>query len=168
MNGIEKMRDNIWTIKNLGPEFTTVIHDRTGDLKVVDNNEISEYNTFQEYNSPQIYGYPQQQYDSNYPIHMMQPNIPDFQMPMIKPYEEKETPSVVVVVGDKNELHGLSNNTSQDTDSVKIIKKEEIADSQEKKTAVNETKTEKKTGGDSQSTWSSLTDLATGFFVKKV
>jgi DNA-directed RNA polymerase II subunit RPB2 len=162
MNGIERMQENIWTIKNLGPEFTTVIHDRTGDLKVVDNNEICEYTT------PQTYGYPEQQFESNYQIPMMQQNIPDFQMPMIKPYIEKETPSVVVVVGDKNELHGLSNNTSQDTDSVKIIKKEDISDSQEKKTEVNETKVDKKTGGDSQSTWSSLTDLATGFFVKKV
>jgi hypothetical protein len=170
------LHDNTWKIQDLGPEFTTVIHERTGDLKVVDNNEICQQ--------------PQMNYDPYYPLMQgqmqgsmqgsmqgpmqgpmqgsMQGQQPDFQVPMINPYAVKETPSVVVVVGDKNELHGLSDNAS--SDAVKIVKKEDTHDNKSKNNdGDKKTETGTSSGGSSGSdAWSSLTNLASGFFVKKV
>ena len=162
IQGGSALHENIWRIQDLGPEFTTVMHDRTGDIKVVDNNEVCQ--------QPQV----------NYDPYMqgnMQRNmqIPDFQIPMINPYAEKETPtqpSVVVVVGDKNELHGLGDNTNQNADAVKIIKRENNTETKPKNND-GDKKTETSGGSSSSSSsgndaWSSLTNLASGFFVKKV
>jgi len=168
------IHDNVWKIQDLGPEFTTVIHERTGDLKVVDNNEICQQPQYQQ---------SQMNYDPYYPsmqgsmqgqmLGPMQGSMqgqPDFQVPMINPYAVKEQPSVVVVVGDKNELHGLSDNAS--SDAVKIVKKEDTHDNKSKNNDGD--KKVETVGGTSSSSssssdaWSSLTNLASGFFVKKV
>ena len=106
--------NNVWQVKNMGPEFTTIVRHGNGaafggeEILVVDNNEIFPYQ-----------GMPT--YTTQYPSQMSDPflteNLLAREQPMVNPYKQPDV-NVVVVTGDKNELNGMpvssgSSNSSQ-------------------------------------------------------
>jgi DNA-directed RNA polymerase II subunit RPB2 len=141
-------KKNIWTIRDITPEFTTVINDE--DMRVVDNNEVCPYIQPQQY----------QPIQNQIPFHQ-DVYDPMLQMPMIKPEEKPAPVNVVVVTGDKNELNGLTSSATVDTKP--IISNESTSDKKDEK------QSEKKGGSsESSSTGSSILDFTKSFFIKKM
>ena len=106
--------NNVWQVKNTGPEFTTIIRHGGSDsisggagdeILVVDNNEIFPYQGMP------TTGY----YPTQYPSQMSDPflteNLLAREQPIVNPYKPPDV-NVVVVTGDKNELNGMPAGTN--------------------------------------------------------
>lgn len=101
--------NNVWQVKNMGPEFTTIVRHGGGaafggeEILVVDNNEIFPYQ-----------GMPTTGYYPSYPQvndPFLTENLLAREQPMVNPYKPPDV-NVVVVTGDKNELNGMPTGTN--------------------------------------------------------
>ena len=101
--------NNVWQVKNAGPEFTTIVRHGGGaafggeEILVVDNNEIFPYQ-----------GMPTAGYYPSYPQvndPFLTENLLAREQPMVNPYKAPDV-NVLVVTGDKNELNGMPSGTN--------------------------------------------------------
>jgi len=144
----------IYTIKKIGPEFITIETNNTNiqkdNILVVEPNEI----TYPFQIDPSLYQtqqpqYPQQQQMFDHPMISSQP----FQQPVA-------TPNITVVVGDKNEVRG---STDQDTptNAANNIRVDNIGEPEQKEKKDNKEGAKESEGGNS------ILDFTKSFFVKK-